>query len=112
MFVVFPRLGQPLLTWAALLGFALFAPTALPAGGADRRLPEFRRRQSTDEPLLNLISSSLLCSPSCQAPVLAELEPGVPMRVLRTWLEPDGRRWMQVATASPAGRPTRGWLLG
>lgn len=112
MLVVLPRLGHPLLTWAALLGLALFAPTALPAGGASRRLPEFRRRESPDEPLLNLISTSLLSSPSRQAPALVELEPGAPMRVLRTWLEPDGRRWLQVVTACPSGRPTRGWLLG
>ncbi|NBX45616.1 MAG: SH3 domain-containing protein, partial [Gammaproteobacteria bacterium] len=30
--------------WGAVLAFALFAPVALPAGGADRRQPEVRRR--------------------------------------------------------------------
>ncbi|MFI0402187.1 MAG: SH3 domain-containing protein [Cyanobium sp.] len=102
----------PALTWAALLGFALFAPASLPAGGAERRLPELRRRESSQEPLLSLRSCSLLASPRRQAPVLTCLEPGIPMRVLRTWLEPSGRRWLQVATAGPSGRQTRGWLLG
>jgi hypothetical protein len=106
------RPGHALLPWAALLGFALFAPAALPAGGAERRLPELRRRESPEEPLLNLISCTLRSSPRCQAPALAHLEPGIPMRVLRTWLEPDGRRWLQVATAGPAGRVNRGWVLG
>jgi hypothetical protein len=106
------RPRPPVLTWAALLGLALFAPAALPAGGAERRLPELRRRDSAQEPLLNLRSCSLLASPRCQAPVLTSLEPGIPMRVLRTWLEPGGRRWLQVVTAGPSGRQTRGWLLG
>jgi hypothetical protein len=110
MLPIRPR--PPALTWAALLGFALFAPAALPAGGGERRLPEFRRRESAQEPLLSLRSSALLASPRRHAPVLTCLEPGIPMRVLRTWLEPGGRRWLQVATAGPSGRQTRGWLLG
>jgi len=106
------RPQPPALTWAALLGFALIAPAALPAGGAERRLPELRRRESAQEPLLSLRSCSLLASPRRQAPVLTSLESGMPMRVLRTWLEPSGRRWLQVATTGPSGRQTRGWLLG
>jgi hypothetical protein len=39
--------------WAALLGFALLAPAALPAGGGDRRLPEVRRRERGAEPLVS-----------------------------------------------------------
>ena len=106
------RPSPPAHTWAAHLGFSLFAPASLPAGGAERRLPELRRRESSQEPLLSLRSCSLLASPRRQAPVLTCLEPGIPMRVLRTWLEPSGRRWLQVATAGPSGRQTRGWLLG
>ena len=43
----------PLWRWAALLGFALVAPAGLPAGGAERRSPEVRRRSSTLEPVLS-----------------------------------------------------------
>jgi hypothetical protein len=106
------RFTPPALTWAALLGFALFAPAALPAGGGERRVPEVRRRASPREPLLNPIRSSLRASPRAQAPVLRPLEAGIPMRVLRTWVEPGGRRWLQVATGAAAGRATRGWLVG
>ncbi len=98
--------------WAALLGFALLAPAALPAGGGERRQPEVRRRQGQAEPLVPGEAVSLHCEPQLQAPVLARLEPGVPLRVLRHWLAGDGRRWLQVETATGAGRAGRGWLAG
>ena len=34
----------PMLRWSWLLGVALMAPAALPAGGADVRQPQVRRR--------------------------------------------------------------------
>lgn len=102
----------PAWRWAALLGFALMAPATLPAGGGDRRLPEVRRRERQAEPLLGDGSAGIHCAPRCQAPVLARLEQGAPLRVLREWLEPGGRRWLQVEVASGAGRPRRGWLAG
>lgn len=108
----FPSTSPPLITWAALLGIALFAPAALPAGGADRRLPELRRRESPLEPLLNPNSCALRAAPRSEAPPLASLEAGVPLRVLRTWIEPGGRRWLHVLTQSAGGRASRGWLLG
>ncbi len=102
--------GWPALRWAALLGFALLAPAALPAGGGDRRLPEVRRRQSALEPLLSSACQSLRCAPERQAPVLARVDAGVPMRVLRQWFSPQGRRWLQVEATSACGRPSRGWM--
>jgi len=101
-------------TWrfAALLGFALLAPAALPAGGAERRLPEVRRRQGLSEPLVVGEAISLRCAPQRQAPVVARLEPGVPMRLVRQWFGPDGRRWLRVASGTAAGRAGRGWLAG
>ena len=99
--------------WAALLGFALLAPAALPAGGAERRLPLPRRReQQRSAPLLLEQSLDLRSAPEPRAPVLTRLEAGVPLQVLRHWLSPDGRRWLRVQAAGPAGRPCRGWLPG
>lgn len=105
--------GLPALRWIALLGFALLAPAALPAGGGERRIPEVRRRQSALEPLLGSACLSLRCAPERQAPVLARVDSGVPLRVLRQWFSPQGRRWLQVEMpGSGGGLRRRGWLLG
>lgn len=107
------RRGLPILRLAALLGFALLAPASLPAGGGERRLPEVRRRQSALEPMLSSTCLSLQCSPERQAPVLAQVNPDVPLRVLRQWFSPQGRRWLRVEIAVSAGAsPRRGWLAG
>ncbi len=103
--------------WIWLLGFALIAPAALPAGGAERRSPELRRRQG-QEPLLadGLLAAdlSLRCSPHYRAPCLIRLERGEPLRLLRSWSEPGGRRWLQVQTQTSfqGAGPCRGWLPG
>lgn len=107
-----PR-GLPPLRSIALLGFALMAPATLPAGGGERCVPEVRRRQGAFEPLLSSTCISLRCAPERQAPVLAQVDPGVPLRVLRRWLSPQGRRWLQVEISGAAGElRRRGWLAG
>jgi len=96
---------------AALLGFALIAPAALPAGGAERRQPELRRRQAGD-PLLATGPLALRSAPRQQAPALVRLETGEPLELLRSWWSPCGRRWLQVQTAAGPGETRRGWLAG
>ena len=93
--------------WAALLGFALLAPVGLPAGGADRRPFELRRREDSREPLLPEVPVQLKVAPQPHAPVLRAARSGEPLRVLRRWQAPDGQRWLRVELA---GR--RGWLAG
>ena len=105
-------LALPSWRLAALLGLALIAPAALPAGGAERRQPELRRRQAGD-PLLATGPLALRTAPRQQAPALTRLEAGEPLELLRSWWSPSGRRWLQVQTAAgPAGAPRRGWLAG
>jgi len=105
------RLGWASLRLAALLGFAMLAPAALPAGGADRRVPEVRRRESFRDPLLTEGCEALRCAPRQEAPSLIRLEPGVPLRILRSWQPRNGDRWLQVeAAVVAAGEPARGWL--
>ena len=101
-----------LVRWGALMGFALLAPATLPAGAGERRLPEVRRRQSLQEPLLGSACLSLRCAPERQAPLLTRVDDGAPLKVLRQWFSPQGQRWLRVEAATPCGRPARGWLNG
>ena len=96
--------------WAALLGFALLAPAGLPAGGAQARGLEVRRRICTKEPLVNPNGGALLCAPQQEAPVLVALEAGLPMTLLRAWRAPNGQWWLRVAARGPGDRAMRGWL--
>jgi hypothetical protein len=106
-----PRVTHAPWRVAALLGFALVAPAGLPAGGADWRLPELRRRQSSREPLLSVVPQVLRCAPRHRAPAISRLEAGVPLRVVRRWAPPGGERWLQVELPT-AGGVRRGWLAG
>ena len=100
---------MPFWRWAALLSFALVAPAALPAGGAERRMPELRRRQGSAEPLLAAMPLPLHCSPQRQAPVINHVGCGEPFRVLRHWRASSSERWLRVELLA-SGR--RGWLAG
>ena len=91
--------------WGALLAFALFAPVSLPAGGADRRSPEVRRR-SAGEPLLSTGGLALQAAPDQQAPPLARLQADQPLRVLRRWRSGSGEEWLHVEASEQ-----RGWLV-
>jgi hypothetical protein len=90
--------------WGAVLAFALFAPVSLPAGGADRRLPDVRRRNA-GEPLLSIGGQVLQAAPDQQAPALAQVDSDQPLRVMRSWRDPDGEQWLQVEAGEQ-----RGWL--
>ena len=88
----------PLLRWSWLLGVALMAPADLPAGGAERRQPQIRRRAGSG-PLHTPAETALQLSPLSVAPRL---------RPLRRWTDADGQAWLQVQTLS--GDPQRGWI--
>lgn len=64
------------------------------------------------EPLLSSSCLSLRCAPERRAPVLVQVDAGVPLRVLRQWFSPQGRRWLQVEGVAACGRPSRGWVNG
>ena len=102
------------LRWAWVLGFALLAPVALPAGGADLRLPSPRRRGRA-APLLSSPGDDLQVTPLQQAPSLVKLKAGTPMEVLRHWTAPDGQRWAYVQVLCGYGFGVgqilkRGWI--
>ena len=111
-----PMAVTSLLRWSWLLGVALLAPAALPAGGADRRQPEVRRREAGG-PLLSEADALLQGSPRVAAPTLRRLELGTPLQLLRRWRSDNGQEWIQVQVARSAAmpadaQPQRGWLHG
>jgi hypothetical protein len=87
-----------------VLAFALFAPVALPAGGADRRQPEVRRR-SAGEPLLSTSTQAMQAAPDQKAPALAQIPADQPLRLVRGWRQHGGEQWVQVQSGH-----RRGWL--
>ena len=103
-----------MLRWGWLLGVSLFGPVALPAGGAERRLPQIRRQQGKG-PLLSGSNCLLHSSPLVAAPALRRLEIGTPLQLLRRWRSEDGSDWIQVQVASGSGlsasvEQQRGWI--
>jgi hypothetical protein len=97
--------------WGALLAFALLGPVGLPAGGSDPKQSTVRRRQTCFEPLLSLDFDHLRASPIANAPRLAPLPLGEPLRVLRRWRSPDGQDWLKVEMRSADLIGTmRGWI--
>ena len=95
------------LRWSWLLGVALMAPAALPAGGADQRQPQPRRR-AVSGPFHTSSDQPLRLSPLAVAPRLSTLKAGSSLRLLRRWSSADGQDWLHVQTLS--GEQHRGWL--
>jgi len=103
-----------MLRWSWLLGVSLIGPVALPAGGAERRLPQIRRQQGSS-PLLSGNDCVLHSSPLVAAPALRRLEIGTPLQLLRHWRSEDGSNWIQVKVTSgypliDAVERQRGWI--
>ena len=103
-----------MLRWSWLLGVSLIGPVALPAGGAERRLPQVRRQQSSG-PMLSGSNCVLHSSPLVAAPALRRLEIGTPLQLLRRWRSEDGSDWIQVQVATGSLLPDsverqRGWI--
>ena len=82
-----------------LLGIALLAPVALPAGGGSRNKTQIMYTKSTE---LSFAGDScfLLKSPSLSSPTLCRLNLSTPLKVIRIWDNNDGNRWIQVRILS------------
>ena len=84
------------------------APAAMPAGGADLRQPQVRRRVGVVGHLQVASDSPLRLSPMAVAPSLSILRAGTSLRLLRRWSSADGIDWLHV---KPFGEDQpRGWL--
>ncbi|MFL0789584.1 MAG: SH3 domain-containing protein [Prochlorococcus sp.] len=103
------------LRWSCLLAMALVAPATLPAGGAERRQPEVRRRGHCGGPMLAGQGCALKSSPLTVAPTLRTVEVGTPMKILRQWKCVNGQDWLHVQIANGDGGMLvdvvrRGWI--
>ena len=96
-----------MLRWSWLLGVALMAPAALPAGGGDCRQPQVRRRSGSG-PLCTSAETTLQLSPLVTAPKLRPLAAGTSLRLLRRWTSGDGQDWLLVQDLSR--KTQRGWI--
>ena len=81
---------------ACLLGLALFAPIALPAGGGFDSNILYLRRRSNFSPLIAGDNCFLHTSPLKHAPSLRRINHGTPLKILRKWNSSNGQMWLQV----------------
>ena len=93
--------------WSWLLGCALIAPTALPAGGGYLRQPNVLRK-TTLGPLHTKCGAILQISPMAIAPRLGTLRAGTPLRIIHRWKGDDGSDWLHVQVL--VGEEQRGWV--
>ncbi len=102
-------------SWGWLLGVALIAPVALPAGGAvEPTKPEIRREKKS-RLFFAGTNCALFSSPSHEAPALRKLELGTPLRLIQCWQSAEGRTWLRVKIDSQEmeglnSSVRRGWI--
>ena len=83
------------------------APAAMPAGGADFRQPQVRRRVGVGGHLHVASDAPLRLSPMAVAQRLRTLKAGTSLRLLRRWSALDGNDWLH---GQPLGEDQpRGW---
>ena len=106
---------RTLFPWGCLLSFALIAPIALPAGGANKTQLKLINRK---EAYICVAGEScfLYPFPSESAESYKNLDLGTSLRVIRLWQNTDGSNWLQVQLSqnsffnAPGLRPSRGWI--
>ena len=103
------------LRWTCLLGIALLGPVALPAGGADLNSKNILLRKDSSI-LISTEDFPLFTSPCAQAPCLAKLSLGTPLRILRGFRDINGLNWLQVKVSSLdicefESSAKRGWIV-
>ena len=93
------NLLSTLLVWTWLLGIALVIPTTLPAGGAKESIVQ-NRKNNMRSPLIALKQFNLLSAASQKSSVLARVEAGTPVNVIKVWHAKDSEKWLLVNVLS------------
>ena len=101
--------------WGCLLIFALVAPIALPAGGANRKRTEVVYSKGKELCYAG-DSCSLKSSPYITSSPLRTIQLGTPLKVIRAWQDENGKNWLQVKLSTfelinlPNSSANRGWI--
>ena len=83
------------IVWIWLLGFALVAPTTLPAGGAQKSIIQYRKN-NLGSPIIALKEFNLLSSASNNSTIITRVKPGTPVNVMRVWDDNHSGKWILV----------------
>ena len=97
-----------------LIGFALFGPITLPAGGIQRNLNEYNILNNSKEIILNA-NCSLYTFPKINAKKLLVLDTGSSLSILHKWVVNETDIWARVELATNRfiehpNKTTKGWI--
>ena len=81
--------------WIWLLGISLVVPTSLPAGGSQKSNIQ-HRDNSIGSPLIAFKEFNLLSSASNDSSILAKVQTGTPVNVLKVWDSAGKEKWLLV----------------
>ena len=98
--------------WTWLLGIALVIPTTLPAGGAQESIIQ-HRKNNMGSPIIALKDFNLLSSAINDSSILAKVQVGTPVTVLKIWESNDSGKWLLVNVLSEHSNQffyKRGWI--
>jgi len=87
------------IVWTWLLGIALVAPTALPAGGAQKSIIQ-QNRNNIGSPIIAMREFNLLSSASFDSSILTKVKVGTPVNVIKVWYSANGGKWLLVNVLS------------
>ena len=83
------------IVWIWLLGFALVAPTTLPAGGAQESIIQYRKN-NVGSPIIALKEFNLVSSATNNSYILTRVTSGTPVNVMKVWDSNDSGKWLLV----------------
>ena len=89
------NLISTLIVWSWLLCIGLVAPTTLPAGGAQESIIQHGRNNS-GSPAIALKEFDVLSSASNDSSILARVETGTPVNILKVWGSRNSEQWLLV----------------
>ena len=101
-----------LVVWVWLLSISLLIPITLPARGLRKPIIE-EREDITSSPIIALNEFNLLSTITEEPLVIAKIQAGTPVDVLKEWNTPDSGKWLLVNVLTQSSSHffyKRGWV--